>query len=243
MILRAAGHGGLVNPLTYGEGKRPMPPWMAAAIGVSIAAHVAGALWLYNQRFVLDIPTRAEGPVTEVTPVYLEPMKPVEPTRTRPPQIDPHTPVDPIRSPIEPIQLYPVDDPVKPGDGPIILPVDPPPTKAGDGGSTGPGDAVKAPPVIGSPKWVRMPTADQMERFYPRGAIEKELGGKATLRCSVTLEGTLTGCSVLSESPAGEGFGAAALKLSRYFRMSPKTVDGTPVEGAVVTVPIGFTLD
>jgi protein TonB len=58
----------------------------------------------------------------------------------------------------------------------------------------------------------------------------------------VTAKGTVAGCSVVSESPADYGFGDAAIKLSRGFRMKPKRADGSPVEGGIVTIPIVFRL-
>ena len=58
----------------------------------------------------------------------------------------------------------------------------------------------------------------------------------------MTANGSLTGCSVVSESPAGAGFGEATIRAASKFRMRPKTVDGAPVEGARVRVPLTWRL-
>lgn len=105
--------------------------------------------------------------------------------------------------------------------------------------------APPAPPrasVISRPDWSRKPNGDDMARYYPDRAQRLEIEGKATIRCTVTAKGLLQGCEVLSESPADAGFGDAALKLSKLFKMKPKTQDGAPVDGGEVTIPIVFNL-
>ncbi len=79
-----------------------------------------------------------------------------------------------------------------------------------------------------------------MARYYPDRAQRMEVNGRATISCTVTAKGTLEGCRVVAENPADYGFGDAAIKLSRLFRMKPKTLDGAPVDGGAITVPIVF---
>lgn len=79
-----------------------------------------------------------------------------------------------------------------------------------------------------------------MARFYPDRAARLEKSGRVTLSCRVKANGTLEACSVTSEDPTDFGFGDAALKLSRLFKMKPQTRDGTPTEGAPVTIPLVF---
>ena len=69
-----------------------------------------------------------------------------------------------------------------------------------------------------------------------------EVEGKATLNCTVDAKGQLQSCSVVSEEPADMGFGDAAMKLSKLFKMRPQTKDGQPVDGGTVRIPLRFSL-
>jgi protein TonB len=68
-----------------------------------------------------------------------------------------------------------------------------------------------------------------------------EVEGRAAIRCTVTVKGTMTNCVVVSESPAGYGFGDQTIKASRRWKMKPATRNGQAVEG-VVTVPLSWKL-
>lgn len=84
-------------------------------------------------------------------------------------------------------------------------------------------------------------TPDEASRstVWPKDVLSEGIGGAATLRCVVTTEGFLSDCRAAGESPAGKGFGAAALMLAPSFRMKPAMKDGRPV-AVEMDIPICF---
>lgn len=93
-----------------------------------------------------------------------------------------------------------------------------------------PGDA--------NPDWIRKPNGRDLANVYPKRALDKRVGGRATIKCQVTVEGFLEGCKVLTEAPQDMNFGAAGLQLAPQFRLSPKIRGGRAVPGGEVTIPI-----
>ncbi len=91
------------------------------------------------------------------------------------------------------------------------------------------------------PGWAaRGPAPSAFRRVYPEGAKAAGLQGLVHLRC--TVETALTfACDVEQETPAGHGFGAAALELSREFAVKADYPNAAP--GAVVRLPIRFVLE
>lgn len=240
MMMNIAGGPGTVSPLDFNERKRPMPRWMWIAIGVSALAHVSVGVWLYYQRVSTPV---AEAPA-DGPPILIEMFKPkpvvVEPIESKPVPPAQNAPIHETPAPTQPTETYTAASSDTPADtGPITI-SRPTPPDPGPVVTTQPNPP--ADPVIRNPQWVRRPSAEQMLAAYPDRALERELSGRATLSCGVLANGSMTNCSVISETPAGAGFGRAALSLSRSFRLSPRTVDGTIVEGARVSIPIAFTL-
>jgi len=83
--------------------------------------------------------------------------------------------------------------------------------------------------------WTQHPTP-----MYPAVAAANGVdSGTVTLSCLVEADGRASGCAVLTESPEGAGFGAAALASMETARFSPGTT-GSAAPGATVRFTIRF---
>jgi TonB family protein len=90
--------------------------------------------------------------------------------------------------------------------------------------------------------WSFKPQGADTVKFYPDEALDRTIGGKVTLRCTVRANGRAEDCSVVEEAPWGLGFGAAAVRLIQVKGMfKPARLNGKVVDGAKVRVPLQFT--
>ncbi len=113
---------------------------------------------------------------------------------------------------------------------------------AGPGGDPAHGIDLPVEGVVTNPDWISRPTGDQLSAVYPVVAQALNISGRAEVNCAVTVQGDVDACTVANEFPLGQGFGQAALALTPYFKMKPQMVDGQPVGGARVNIPIHFVL-
>jgi len=96
-----------------------------------------------------------------------------------------------------------------------------------------------APPPRGNVTWAQRPSARRISELYPDRALRQGVGGRVELNCNVRSNQTLS-CNVANESPAGMGFGAAALSASQSYRANPALSDGTDATGSQARIVVQF---
>lgn len=115
----------------------------------------------------------------------------------------------------------------------------PPPPPAPPIATTATPTVVRASPIpdIVNARWLRRAMPE-----FPEGALARGVAfGHVRLECIAGLDSLLTQCRILEESPAGEGFGQAALTGSTRALVEPRTINGVP-EASRVTFNVDFRL-
>lgn len=115
----------------------------------------------------------------------------------------------------------------------VMLPIDfihasqqPPPTERMD--------------FVAEPLWLKRPESRDFAKVYPGAALQRHIDGRAILQCKIAEQGRLDQCVSVAESPSGEGFGAASLRITDRFQMRTDTHDEPPVVGRFVRIPVYF---
>lgn len=206
------------------------PGVLIVSLLVVTSLFVLLAIYFVNMQFKLrEIRYVDDAVNVEIIEPLPEPPPPPPPppppsNQPPPPKLQVRVPA-PVTSPVAPPPVVlaptPKDQRIENPGPPVVTTTPPQPAP------------VPAPPVrqsvITQPSWARQVLPEYPERAIARG-IET---GRVTIQCNVQPNGSLTNCSVVSEDPAGAGFGQAALAAARRSRVSPRTVDGA-AEGAVV---------
>ena len=88
-------------------------------------------------------------------------------------------------------------------------------------------------------RWKRVPSVYDRALAYPEHAAARGVSGEATLKCRINDIGMPVKCSVHAESPPGEGFGKALMKLRSKMSFQPPA----PGENPWVLIRVGFDAD
>lgn len=229
---------------------RRRPRWIALAALV-VVAHLGLVWWMARARPALPAPI-LPPPLNVIVLQPFLPPPPPPPPPAKPSASDgggrPSAPsvIRPTPNPTRPPE---VTAPPRPApEPPLVIGNAPTPSptpgpgqgQQGTGTGTGSGDG-DGPGVGGRAQFVRGPSQREIIARYPPAARAARMDGQVELRCRVRLDQRLEACQIVRETPAGQGFGDAAIQVAQdAFRFRPPVRDGRPVEGAQVTVGVAF---
>ena len=224
----------------------------AGVVGVVTAAHL-GVFALIARTQPL---TPASLPPTPIDIILMRPPAPPPPPPPPPAQITPKAgggaPAAPSRVHRSPLPVPAPELPAPPKPSPTaslnvgVSDIASPTPGMGQGGQgTGTGSGIGEGDGPGSgmtpPRFIRGPNQGNLRDSHPREALRAGRSGVAIVNCRIGADTRLSRCRVVSETPPGEGFGAAGVNVATtWYRFQPPTRNGAPVEDQGVTVTIEF---
>jgi periplasmic protein TonB len=217
-----------------------------------VGAAVAHLVVLFGVSQVRPTPPQAPPPLIQV-----ELVPPIVPPPPPPPPAPPTvrsgggSPSAPsvVRPTPEPLRPPEVPAPPRPApEQPLVTGAAPTPAptpgfgQGVEGTGTGTGSGSGDGPGVGEagPRFISGPTVAQLRAAHPPEELRRGRSGRAAINCRIGLDQRLEACRLVSESPAGRGYGAAALQVDRFFRFAPPTFGGRPQSGERVTVTVDF---
>lgn len=184
-----------------------LPPSFYWGVGFAILLHLILAYYLLQQNF--SGPTVAEPDDPRIigtiyNPPPPEPPKPDQPLPKK--VIDVHQPLLQTPPLVPTAPLVPVEPDHTSGSTSTPPTIGTAQSSTGTTSSTSGGGLVKA-------RWTQFPNGDALADYYPAKAAEAEREGVATVQCTVLDAKGHVGCTVVSETPGGFGFGAQTVKM------------------------------
>lgn len=151
------------------------------------------------------------------------------PPRPNPP---PDSPPAPVKQAPEPAVTVGVADTASPEPGFGL---------GGQGTGTGTGEGEGDGPGSGSGALIlRGANGREIFEDTPRDLRRRARNVDVTVNCEIGLDQRLSGCRVVQERPAGQGFGPVAVRVaeSRFRVRPPMTASGRPVAGGRITIGV-----
>ena len=89
------------------------------------------------------------------------------------------------------------------------------------------------------PRWAQRASGRDLTDNYPAAAARRSVEGRVVLDCLIGADLAIR-CRATSETPAGYGFAAAALRVAQKYRSQPTMEDGRPAAGERTSIAISF---